>query len=164
MLRRIIDRPITVTMGLLSLVILGLVSLKLLPVSLIPDINIPYITVQVSDASLAAREMDESVVKPLREQLIQVGGLQDIVCESRDGSGTLRLGFNHGADIDYLFIEVNEKIDRAMASLPKIDRPRVLKADASDIPAFFINVSMRDRNDLSQLGRFCKDVIAKRLE
>ena len=164
MLKHIIDRPITVTMGLLSLVILGLVSLKLLPVSLIPDVDIPYITVQVSDASLSAREMDESVVKPLREQLIQVGGLQDIVCESRDGSGTLRLGFNHGADIDYLFIEVNEKIDRAMASLPPIDRPRVLKADASDVPAFFINVSMRDGRNLTQLSRFCKDVISKRLE
>ena len=164
MLRHIIDRPITVTMVLMSLVILGLVSLKLLPVSLIPDVDIPYITVQASDASLSAREMDESVVKPLREQLIQVGGLQDIICESRDGSGSIRLGFNHGADIDYLFIEVNEKIDRAMASLPKIDRPRVLKADASDIPAFFINVTMCEGNDLTQLSRFCKDVISKRLE
>lgn len=164
MLRHIIDRPITVTMALLSLVILGLVSLKLLPVSLIPDVDIPYITVQASDVSLSAREMDESVVKPLREHLIQVGGLQDIICESRDGSGSIRLGFNHGADIDYLFIEVNEKIDRAVASLPKIDRPRVLKADASDIPAFFINVSMREGNDLTQLSRFCRDVISKRLE
>ena len=164
MLKYIIDRPITVTMALFSVVILGLVSLKLLPVSLIPDVDIPYITVQVSDASLLAREMDESVVKPLREQLIQVSGLQDIVCESRDGSGTLRLSFNHGANIDYLFIEVNEKIDRAITSLPKIDRPRVLKADASDIPAFFLNVSMRDANDLPQLSRFCQDMISKRLE
>lgn len=164
MLKYFIDRPITVTMALLSLVILGLVSLKLLPVSLIPDMDIPYITVQASDASLSAREMDESVVKPLREQLIQVSGLQDIMSKSRDGSGTIRLGFNHGADIDYLLIEVNEKIDRAMATLPKIDRPRVIKADAGDIPAFFINVSMRNGNDLTQLSRFCKDVISKRLE
>lgn len=164
MLKHIIDRPIAVTMGLIALVILGLVSLKLLPVSLIPDVDIPFITVQVSDASLSARELDESVVNPLREQLIQVGGLQDIVCESRDGSGTLRLSFNHGADIDYLFIEVNEKIDRAMASLPNINRPRVLKADSSDIPAFFINVSVRDGSSLTQLSIFCKDVISKRLE
>ena len=164
MLKYIIDRPITVTMALLSVVVLGLVSLRLLPVSLIPDVGIPYITVQVSDASLSAREMDESVVKPLREQLIQVGGLQDIVCESRDASGIIRLTFNHGSDIDYVFIEVNEKIDRAMSLLPKIDRPKVLKADASDIPAFFLNVSMRDGQNPMELSRYTKDVISKRLE
>lgn len=164
MLKYIIDRPITVTMALLSVVVLGLVSLRLLPVSLIPDVGIPYITVQVSDASLSAREMDESVVKPLREQLIQVGGLQDIVCESRDASGIIRLTFNHGSDIDYVFIEVNEKIDRAMSLLPRIDRPKVLKADASDIPAFFLNVSMRDGQNPMELSRYTKDVISKRLE
>ncbi len=164
MLRRIIDRPITVTMALLAVVVVGLVSLRLIPVSLIPYVDIPYITVQASDASLSAREMDESVVKPLREQLIQVGGLQDITCESRDGSGTIRLSFNHGADVDYLFIEVNEKIDRAMSWLPRIDRPKVLKADAGDIPAFFLNVTMPRGGSFKDLSHFSRDVISKRLE
>lgn len=164
MLERLIQRPVAVTMVLLSAVVLGLVSLRLLPVSLIPDTDIPYITVQVTDASLSAREMDESVVKPLREQLMQVGGLQDITCESRDGSGVLRLSFNHGAKMDYLFIEVNEKIDRSMASLPRIDRPKVLKADASDLPAFFLNVTMPGGGSFTQLSQFCIDVLSKRLE
>ncbi len=164
MLNHLIERPVTVTMGLLSVMVLGLVSLRLLPVSLIPDTDIPYITVQVSDAALGAREMDESVVKPLREQLMQVGGLQDISCESRDGSGMLRLTFNHGANMDYLFIEVNEKIDRSMASLPRIDRPKVLKAAAADIPAFFLNVTMPLGGSFTQLSRFCTDVLSKRLE
>ena len=164
MLERLIHRPIAVTMVLLSAVVLGLVSLRLLPVSLIPDTDIPYITVQVTDASLSAREMDESVVKPLREQLMQVGGLQDITCESRDGSGVLRLSFNHGAKMDYLFIEVNEKIDRSMASLPRIDRPKVLKADASDLPAFFLNVTLPGGGSFTQLSQFCIDVLSKRLE
>ncbi len=79
MLKSIIDRPITVTMAMLTAVVLGIVALRLLPVSLIPDVDIPYITVQVSDASLSAREMDESVVKPLRQQLIQINGLEELV-------------------------------------------------------------------------------------
>ena len=108
MLKTLIDRPISVTMAMLVAVVLGVVSMRLLPVSLIPDVAIPYITVQVADPSLSAREMDESVVKPLRGQLIQINGLKEIVSESRDGTGTVRLSFNHGADIDYLFIEVND--------------------------------------------------------
>ena len=141
MLKHLIDRPITVTMITLVIVVLGIVSVRLLPVSLIPDVDIPYITVQAASSELSAREMDESVLKPLRRQLIQINGLEDIVSEAKDGSGTIRLTFNHGSDIDYLFIEVNEKIDRSMSGLGGIYRPKVLKASATDIPAFFVNIT-----------------------
>ena len=141
MLKHLIDRPITVTMITLVIVVLGIVSIRLLPVSLIPDVDIPYITVQATSSELSAREMDETVLKPLRQQLIQINGLEDIVSEAKDGNGTIRLTFNHGADIDYLFIEVNEKIDRSMSVLGDIARPKVLKASATDIPAFFVNIT-----------------------
>ena len=71
MLKHLIDRPITVTMITLVIVVLGIVSIRLLPVSLVPDVDIPYITVQATSSELSAREMDESVLKPLRQQLIQ---------------------------------------------------------------------------------------------
>lgn len=195
MLKHLIDRPITVTMITLVIVVLGIVSIRLLPVSLIPDVDIPYITVQATSSELSAREMDESVLKPLRQQLIQINGLEDIVSEAKDGSGTIRLTFNHGSDIDYLFIEVNEKIDRSMSGLGDIARPKVLKASATDIPAFFVNITSSvvgpaesparrelvspaepqaqrpDDNDLfpvtesfSQMSRFARDVISKRIE
>ena len=179
MLNRLLDRPVTVTMALLVIVVLGIVSIRMLPVSLIPDVDVPYIIVQTSAPSLSAREMDETVVRPLRQQLLQLHSLEDIVCESRDGSGTIRLSFQEGSDIDYLFIEVNEKIDRTMGSLKDIDRPKVLKSDASDIPAFYINITLRDEEPLpgdadtalfpvtrqfSEMSRFASEVVSKRIE
>lgn len=177
MLKNLIDRPVTVTMITLVVIVLGLVSMRLLPVSLIPEVDIPYITVQASSPYLSAREMDGTVLKPLRQQLIQINGLEDIVSEARDGSGTIRLSFSHGADINYLFIEVNEKIDRSMSSLPDIARPKVLKASATDIPAFYLNISGNDSSEFvpedelfpvseqfSNLSHFAGDVIIKRIE
>ena len=140
-LRYIIKRPIAVTMILLVMVVLGLVSLRILPVSLIPDVDIPLIVVQSSEPSLSAREIDEQIVAPLRSQLIQVSGLQDIECEARDGNAKINLTFNQGSNIDYLFIEVNEKIDRVLGMLPRMDRPKVIKSCATDIPAFFVNIT-----------------------
>lgn len=163
MLKHLIDRPITVTMITLVIVVLGIVSIRLLPVSLIPDVDIPYITVQATSSEFSAREMDESVLKPLRQQLIQINGLEDIVSEAKDGSGTIRLTFNHGSDIDYLFIEVNEKIDRSMSGLGDIARPKVLKASATDIPAFFVNITSAGE-DFTRMSRFARDVISKRIE
>lgn len=165
MLRKLLDRPVMVTMAMFVVIVLGIVSIRLLPVSLIPNVNIPYVTVQVSAPDMSARELDESVLKPLRQQLIQINSLSDMVCSSKDGSGVIKLTFDHGSDVDYLFIEVNEKIDRTVPSLPDIDRPRVLKASATDIPAFYINVTSRSpETDFSRLSRFVQDVICKRVE
>ncbi len=167
MLKHLIDRPITVTMITLVIVVLGLVSIRMLPVTLIPDVDIPYITVQAISSELSAREMDDNVLKPLRQQLIQINGLEDIVSEAKDGSGVIRLTFSHGADIDYLFIEVNEKIDRSMSALGNVGRPKVMKASATDIPAFFVNITEKSPDAAEafpQMSRFAEDVICKRIE
>lgn len=166
MLKSIIDRPISTTMVMFIVVVLGIVSIRLLTISLIPEVDVPYISVQVSDAQMSARELDESVIKPLRQQLIQINGLEDIKSESKDGSGTIKLTFSHGTDINYLFVEVNEKIDRSMSSLPDISRPKVLKTSATDIPAFYINLTLKNNTfeEFRQMSKFAQDVIIKRLE
>jgi multidrug efflux pump subunit AcrB len=165
-------------MILTAAIVLGISSINLLPVSLIPDIDIPQITVQVSSPNKSARELNESAISPLRQQLIQISHLSNIISETKDGSGIISMLFDYGADMDYLFIEVNEKIDRSMSFLPEyLDRPKVMKASATDIPAFYINISIKGddkyvpSNDLYpvshkfvQLGNFVSQVIVKRIE
>ena len=182
MLRKLIDRPIAVTMIALVLIILGIVSSRLLPVSLVPDVDAPYITVQIPAEGLPARQIDETVIAPLRQQLIQISGLQELRSEAREGSGVIHLTFEQGSDLDYLFIEANEKIDRSLAALPRdLERPKVIKASATDIPAFYINLTVRgeapsDGNAaaedplhpvserFTELSRFAAQVIVKRIE
>ena len=179
MLKKLLDRPVTVTMGLLVVMVLGAVSVRLLPVSLIPDVDVPYVTVQVTAPELSAREIDETVLRPLRQQLIQIHSLEDIQSEARDGDGSILLSFREGADMDYLFIEVNEKIDRTSGSLRGIERPKVLKTGAGDIPAFYIDMTLKEDDVLPEgtdrdlfpvtdrfveLSRFAKEVVSKRLE
>ena len=119
MVRFLIERPIAVLMAFTACFILGMVTYFTLPVSLLPDIAIPEITVQVAEQNTSARELENTVVKPLRQQLIQVAKLKDMTSETRDGAGIIRLSFDYGTNTDLAFIEVNEKIDAAMNYLPK---------------------------------------------
>ena len=153
-------------MAVLVAVVLGVVSASRLPVSLIPEVDVPYIAVQVSHHQYSAREMEERILEPLRQQLSQVDGLKDISTAANDGRGTVLLSFDFGTDIDYCFIEANEKVDRAMASLPPIKRPRLIKYSASDIPVFYLNISLKDgaKSSFGELSRFVRSVIVKRLE
>jgi multidrug efflux pump subunit AcrB len=179
MLKTLIDRPITVTMGLLVIMVLGIVSIHQLPVSLIPEIDVPNITVQVNAADMSSKEIDEAVLRPLRQNLIQISNLDEFRSEARDGIGIISLSFAVGSDMDYAFIEVNEKIDRSMSALGDVERPKVYKSSASDIPAFYVNLTLKDQGNMppdrdpelypvsdefSQLSTFASEVISKRIE
>jgi len=144
MLKFLLTRPIAVLMAFTACFIIGLVTYFTLPVSLLPDIAIPEITVQVSGQNTSARELENTIVKPIRQQLMQVARLRDIQSETRDGAGIIRLAFDFGTNTDLAFIEVNEKIDIAMNYLPKeAERPRVVKASATDIPVFCLNLTVK---------------------
>jgi multidrug efflux pump subunit AcrB len=128
--------------------IVGLITYFTLPVSLLPDIAIPEITVQVTGRNTSARELENTVVRTVRQQLMQVNRLRDIKSETRDGAGLIRLYFDFGVDTDLAFIEVNEKIDAAMNYLPReVERPRVIKASATDIPVLYLNLTLKSPDD-----------------
>ncbi len=167
MIDKLIKRPVAVTMSIIAILILGAVALGMLPVSLMPNVAIPQVTVQVSLPGANAREVDLQVIKPLRSQLIQISSISELKCEAENGGGTLFMQFEHNSDIDLNFIEVNEKIDRALQNLPsEMERPKVIKASATDIPVFFIDITNNNSSVESfiELSRFAKEVLAKRIE
>jgi cysteinyl-tRNA synthetase len=139
MIKFLIQRPIAVLMAFAACFIVGLVTYSTLPVSLLPDIAIPEITVQVSVANTSARELENTVVRPLRQQLVQVSKLRDMSSETRDGAGIIRLSFDYGTNTDLAFIEVNEKIDAGnLAKLKKLYQDYVfdilgLKAESESV-------------------------------
>ena len=173
----LISRLIAVSMTFLSLIILGWVASRDIPVSLMPDIDIPEITIQVSYPNLSARQMENTITAPVRRQLLQIPGLDDMISESRAGHAIIRLRLDYGTDMHFAFVTANEKIDMAMQSLPNdIDRPRIIKASAVDIPVFRINVSTsmpdtvtlikhgNDENTFLELSRFTENVVRRRIE
>ena len=169
MIKFLISRPVAVIMTFLALIMLGIVASNRLPVSLMPDIDIPEITVAVSRPDVSARELENTVVSVLRRNLLQVPGLDNIQSESRNGSALIRLSFKYGNDIDMAFMEVNEKVDGAMNYLPRdLERPRIIKASATDIPVFMLNITLTDQQSgdekFIELSEFAETVIKKRIE
>ena len=163
--KTLLHRPIAVTMCIIALTVIGILSLRHIPVSLMPDIDIPQITVQVSMPGYSAQEVERNVVSPLRGRLMQVAGITDIRSESRMDAGSVRMTFEPGSNVNLLFIEVNEKVDRAMNQMPKeMERPKVMKASAMDIPAFFLDLTPVDSSKFAQLSKFARNVVVKRIE
>ena len=178
MIKYLLEHRIAVIMAFLALVILGCVTYTTLPVSLLPDTAIPHITVQVTEENVSARELENTVVAPLRRQLMQTNGLADLKSETRDGSAVISLTMDYGINTDLAFIEVNEKIDGAMNSMPKdIKRPKAVKASATDIPVVYLQTTFTDDPESNQhstsgirhstfqdLDRIAENIVRRRLE
>ena len=149
-------------MSLIAIVTLGVLAFQRIPVSLMPDIDVPRIVVQMSAQGSSAREIEQEIVSPMRQQLSQVSGLKSIESTSRTDAGIVTLTFDPGSDMSLLFIEVNEKIDRAMSNMPKeMERPKAMKIGAMDIPAFYVDVT---GGKPEQTSRLVRNVISKRIE
>ena len=161
----LIKRPIAVIMAFLALVIIGCVSFLYLPLSLLPDVAIPHISVQVSGDNMSVRQLENSVVTPLRRNLMQVGGLSDIQSDTRDGAAVINLTMDYGVDTDLAFIEVNEKIDAAMNSLPRsTTRPKAVKASATDIPVVYLYLTPANGASFMDMAELASSVVRRRLE
>ncbi len=168
MIRFLLKRPVAVFMASLAFLLLGVVAVFKIPTALMPDIPIPQITVQVSYPNNTARELETNVIRPLRNQLLQVSRLKDISSETRDGFASITLIFDYGVNTDFAFIETNEKVDAALNFLPRdVERPKVIKAAASDIPIVNLTVGLKETytdERFLQLSEFTETVLKKRVE
>jgi len=170
MLEFLIKRPIAVLMSMLAFAVLGILAFVSLPVSLLPDIDIPYIKVQYSYHNTDARSIENTITKPLRQQLSQVSGLRNIRSETKDGFAQIFLEFDYTTKTDYAFIETNEKLDAIISQLPRdLLRPIVIKEKPSDIPVFYINIIPRKEfykqgRNFQDLSRLCDQLIKRRIE
>lgn len=167
MVRFLLYRPIAVLVSTIALIALGIITFNQIPISLLPDIAVPEITVQVSYPNTSARELQRTIVKPIKNQLQQVNHLTDLEAQTQDGLAIIKLKFDFGTNINLAYIEANEKIDGIMGQLPReMVRPKVIKAGASDIPIFNLNVTYKkgfESSDLA-LSEFCENVLRRRIE
>lgn len=155
MVKFLIHRPVAVTMAFLALLLIGIATTTNLPVSLMPDIDIPVVSIRISSSELPARQLENTVVKTVRNLLKEVNHVEELKSETRDGSAWIELRFRHGTPIDLASVEVNEKVDKAMNFLPReMKRPEVIRASASDIPIFYLMINQKQLSSPSSTPPF----------
>jgi HAE1 family hydrophobic/amphiphilic exporter-1 len=136
-----IHRPVTMFMMSAIVVLLGAIAATRLPVDLMPDVTFPSLTVRVGYAGVGPIEIEELIVRPLEQSLAAVPGLEQINSTAAEGSGTVRLNFVWGTDLNEAADEVRTRVDRIRGRLPvDADPPTIFKFDANSQPIVGIGV------------------------
>jgi CzcA family heavy metal efflux pump len=133
---------IAILMASLAVTILGLVALGRLPIDLFPNINLPIINIGTVYTGAAVADVEKTVTYPIEKAVSAVSDVKFVESKSRPGLSTVRLWMNWGADVNNGQVEVIQRIQQILNSLPTgIKQPFIVRFDLSNIPVSLITVS-----------------------
>ena len=134
--RFFIDRPVFATVISVVIVLAGLAAMRALPVAQYPDILPPQVAVSASYPGASAQVIAETVAAPLEQSINGVEGMiYQLSNSSSSGAMSLTVYFEVGTDPDQATINVNNKVQAALAKLPEEVRRQGVKVEkrSSDI-------------------------------
>ncbi|WP_455820345.1 efflux RND transporter permease subunit [Pseudomonas cerasi] len=114
-----IERPIFAWVIAIVVMLVGALSILSLPVNQYPNIAPPAISVQVAYPGASAETTQNTVVQVIEQQLNGLDNLRYIESQSNsDGSASIIVTFNQGADPDIAQVQVQNKVSLAESQLP----------------------------------------------
>ena len=165
MLRYLLQRPIAVSMTLFVSLALSVVLYFGLPVSLLPALDVPEITIAVRYPNASPEEIEQNLLKPIREAMLTLAGLKTTESLAQTETGKVSLQFEYGTQMSLAYIEANEKIDRLIPLLPRhVERPTVIKSSTADIPMARLQITPKLKTDLLATSALVTKVLKRRLE
>jgi len=158
-----LDRPVTVLMVFLAVILIGLISWQRLPLELLPSINYPQITVLTTYENVAPPEIESLISQPIEEALGSIKGVRRITSVSKEGISLVTLDFEWDTDTNLSTLDVREKLDAIKGGLPQdVGNPIIVKFDPAAFPIMTLGVSGLD--DMAHLTRIASNDIKQKLE
>jgi multidrug efflux pump len=119
--RFFIDRPVLAWVISIVIVLLGLIAAVLLPIAQYPDVTPPTVRVTASYPGANAQVVADTVAAPIEQQVNGVEGMLYMSSQSsNDGSYTLDVTFQLGADVNIAQVLVQNRVAIAQPVLPDV--------------------------------------------
>ena len=114
-----IDRPRLAIVIAIVITIAGALAMLRIPVSQLPDIVPPQVQVAAFYPGASAAVVEASVAAPIEAQIVGVDKMLYMKSTSgNDGSYSLTVSFELGTDPDINTVNVNNRVQTALAQLP----------------------------------------------
>src|SRR6201990_1108280 len=115
-----VDRPRLAIVIAIVTTIAGALALYSIPIAQYPDIVPPQVSVTTTFPGASAAVVDTTIAQPIEAQVVGVDKLIYMKSVSGDdGSYTLTASFELGTDPDINTVNVNNRVQIALASLPE---------------------------------------------
>lgn len=131
LIRWSMSRPVSVTVGVILVVVFGLIGLTAIPIQLTPTVDQPVITVTTAWPGRSPEEIVDTVTKEQEKRLKNVTNLKSMRSMTREGSCDVTLEFYLGANINRALQEVSDALRQVPNYPDEVDEPVIKAAEGA---------------------------------
>jgi HAE1 family hydrophobic/amphiphilic exporter-1 len=125
------NRPVSVAVGVLLVVLFGLIGVRSIPIQLTPTADPPIITVTTNWPGRSPEEIIDQITKEQEERLKNVRGLKSMRSISREGAAEITLEFYLDKDIQSALQDVSDSLRQVPEYPEDVDEPIIKASEGS---------------------------------
>ncbi|HET6564432.1 MAG TPA: efflux RND transporter permease subunit, partial [Xanthomonadales bacterium] len=142
------ERPVTISMLFLSMVVIGLISSRMLPLEFFPAVDVPFIMVSIPYDGSTPKEVEREITRPVEEVIATLSGIKSLETNSTSTGANFEVLFDWGQDVAVKAVEARERVEAIRDQLPAdVRRINVFKFNFTDQPVLTLRIS--SERDLS---------------
>jgi len=123
MIRLSIRRPVAVAMVYISVGLLGVAAWQNLPLELLPDASFPQLTVSLEWPGASPETVEAHATSPVEATIQRIRGVERITSTTQEGRASIQVEFNRDVDMDFVRLELSERMTALEDELPQGVRP-----------------------------------------
>ena len=160
---KFLNQPVLVLLIGLLIFILGIIASNNIPLEAVPEIEVPYAMVTTTYPGAAPEEIENIIIKPLEEKLIELKELDVIRMYALQGMAFSWLQFLPDSDTEESIDALREKLIEAEKTFPKnVETPIITEMDFSALPILILNLfGDFTISELTRYGEQFKEEIEK---
>ncbi|MCR5599032.1 MAG: efflux RND transporter permease subunit [Lachnospiraceae bacterium] len=149
--KAVIERPVTVIVTLVGLVLFSIISVRNMNLKLMPDMSLPMVVVVGTYTGASPEEVDENLIEKIRESCATLSGLKRSQAQSSENYGLLMMQFDYGVNMDDTINDIRNKLDAIDSELPDAaGKPTIIEMDMDSMDDFSMSL-YSDSEDLDLL-------------
>ena len=159
-----VKKPMTVFVVVVVIIALGIVSTMNMTPDLLPSIDLPYVVVMTTYPGATPEEVEETVTKPLEQNLATLENIESIQSISNANYSLIILEFAADANMDTSVVNTLQSVEIVEGGWDDtIGSPNILKINPNMLPIAIAAVDM-DGYDTEELSAFTRDTLVNKLE
>jgi len=122
------EHPVAANLTMVFVVALGVLTAIQMPQKTFPEFTLDTVSISVSYPGASPIEIQESIVRPIEDQLSGVDGIDDMTASISEGRGGVTVSFLRGEDIAEKLDEIKTEVDRVTVFPDDAEEPVVIQA------------------------------------
>ncbi|ACY18819.1 efflux RND transporter permease subunit [Haliangium ochraceum] len=164
-IRWAISRPVSVSVGVILVVLFGALTISGIPIQLTPDVTVPYVTVRTTWPGATPAEVEAEILIEQEDALKSLPGLVRMTSQAQRGTGSIELELEVGASLDEALVRVSNLLSQVPEYPRTARQPVVSTSNTTGSPlAVMIIRSDPPGRAVAEYRTWVEEVILPQLE